>query len=215
MRHGALPPNPERRFVGQQDIALSEKGRAQAASWRSRLCRIPFAAVVGSDLSRCLDTAELATDTRLTPLIREPAFREIRLGEWEGLTPGEVEACFPGAYAERKKDMAGFRPAGGESFRDLAARVLPAFDAHVRAFRGRPLLIVAHAGVNRVILARAMALPLSDLQDIPQPYACCTLCPPLVRAPGKTARGKGGPEAVYNGSERGYVDGATTFPRAK
>jgi probable phosphoglycerate mutase len=176
MRHGALPPNPERRFVGQRDIALSAAGRAQAASWRPRLRDIPFAAIVVSDLSRCLDTAKLAASA--PPLIREPAFREIRLGAWEGLTPPEVEKRFPGSYAARKKDIGNFRPEGGESFRDLAARTLPAFDAHARAFHGRPLLIVAHAGVNRVILARAMALPLRYLLDIPQPYACCTLCPP-------------------------------------
>lgn len=29
MRHGALPPNPERRFVGAKDLPLSEAGRAQ------------------------------------------------------------------------------------------------------------------------------------------------------------------------------------------
>ena len=29
MRHGSLPPNPERRFVGARDIALTEAGREQ------------------------------------------------------------------------------------------------------------------------------------------------------------------------------------------
>ena len=173
MRHGALPPNPERRFVGQRDIALSERGRRQARTWQRRLADIPFAAIVSSDLFRCVETAQLVKEEREIPLIQEPAFREISLGRWEGLTPDEVEERFPGAYAERGRDMARFRPEGGESFADLASRVLPAFDSLAVHYAGQPLLIVAHAGVNRAILANRMALPLQNIPDIPQPYACC------------------------------------------
>ena len=172
MRHGALPPNPARRFVGQQDVALSDLGRQQALLWRQRLVDIPFAAIVSSDLSRSLDTARLVRGERDIPLIQESAFREISLGTWEGLTPHEVEERFPGAYAERGKDIAHFRPEGGESFADLACRVLPAFDKLTSRYAGQPLLIVGHAGVNRVIIAHWRAIPLGNIFDIPQPYAC-------------------------------------------
>ena len=177
IRHGALPPNPERRFVGQQDTPLSEFGRRQALSWRQRLRDLPFAALVSSDLVRCVETALLIKGERDLPLVREPAFREISLGAWEGLTPAEVEERFPGAYAARGKDMARFRPEGGESFADAAARVLPAFDALLARYAGQPLLIVGHMGSNRIILARCLALPLQNVLDIPQPYACCTALP--------------------------------------
>ena len=33
LRHGELPPNPQRRFVGQRDLPLSAVGRAQARRW--------------------------------------------------------------------------------------------------------------------------------------------------------------------------------------
>ena len=176
MRHGALSTDPKRRFTGQRDIPLSEAGRRQAAGWRYRLADIPFAAVVSSDLSRCMDTARIVRGERDIPLVAEPALREISLGAWEGLNPTEVEQRFPGAYAARGADLAHFRPEGGESFADLATRVLTAFDVLTRRYTA-PVLVVAHAGVNRIILARAMALPLHRLLDIPQPYACCTLCP--------------------------------------
>lgn len=173
MRHGALPLNPERRFVGQQDIPLSELGREQARSWRRRLLDTPLAAIVCSDLARCVETARLVRGDRDILLLREPAFREISLGAWQGLTPQEVEDRFPGAYAERGRDLACFRPEGGESFADLAERVLPAFAEWIREYAGRSLLIVGHAGVNRVIIAHGMALPLHNALSIPQPYACC------------------------------------------
>lgn len=171
MRHGVLPPNPERRFVGQRDIPLAEAGRGQALAWRHRLADIPFTAIVSSDLSRCVETAHRVRGERGIPHVLEPAFREISLGNWEGLTRGDVEERFPGAYEERGRHLDVFRPEGGESFADLEMRVLPAFEAWA-AFP-RPLLIVAHGGVNRVILARIMAVPLRDVMDIPQPYGCC------------------------------------------
>jgi len=174
MRHGALPPNPERRFVGQRDISLSELGRRQALAWKQRLADLPFAAIVSSDLLRCMETAQLVQGERGIPLVQEPAFREIALGAWEGLTPAEVEERFPGAYAERGRDMAHFRPEGGESFVDLSSRVLPALGELAARYAGQPLLIISHAGSIRVIIAHCLALPLHNVLDIPQPYACCT-----------------------------------------
>lgn len=174
MRHGALIPRPDHCFVGQSDIPLSELGRRQALSWRGRLKGIHFAAIVSSDLARCIETAQLVKGESDIPLVLETAFREISLGAWEGLTNGEVEKRFPGLYAARGKDMANFRPQGGESFSDLALRVLPAFDNMIARYAGQPLLIVGHAGSNRVIIAHYLAISLQNVLDIPQPYAGCT-----------------------------------------
>ncbi len=175
MRHGAVPKEMTRRLYGRLDVPLSDFGRRQAASWRDRLAHLSFAAVITSPLSRSRETAQLATAGRDLPRIVEPAFQEIHLGAWEGLTVDEVEELF-GIRIPPRRITADGRPEGGESFSDLAARVLPAFDAYATRFAGRPLLIVAHGAVNRVILARALALPLEHIMEIPQPYACCTLC---------------------------------------
>lgn len=178
MRHGALPDNPQRRFIGQQDVMLSERGRAQARAWHERLRHAPLARIVCSDLARCVETANIVRGGRRIPLATEPGLREICLGAWEGLTPAEVEERHPGAYAARGRDMARFQPEGGESFARLAERALPVFARWLNvALGGEPVLVVAHAGVNRVILAHILAMPLQDLMRIPQPYACCTEIP--------------------------------------
>ena len=103
------------------------------------------------------------------------AFREINLGTWEGLSVTEVQARYPGAYEARGLDLARFRPEGGESFSDVAARAWPALlalaqESEKAAAAQKPMLVVAHAGVNRVLLARAAGLPLDELLSIPQPY---------------------------------------------
>jgi probable phosphoglycerate mutase len=70
--------------------------------------------------------------------------------------------------------MAGYRPPGGESFADLSDRVLPAFERVVRESEG-DLLIVGHAGVNRVILSRLLGMPLAHLFRLGQGYGCLNI----------------------------------------
>ena len=171
MRHGTLD-NPDRRFIGSQDVPLSARGRLEALFWRREWQDVPFAGAVCSDLSRCRETVGLVLGDCACPVFLEPRFREISLGAWEGLTRQDVERRFPGAFARRGADFAHFRPDGGESFADLAARVVPAFAAWQTHFGERPFLLVAHAGVLRVLLARFMALPLARVLEIPVPYGC-------------------------------------------
>ncbi len=174
LRHGALPPNPQRRFVGQRDLPLTPLGRRQIAAQAEALAATPLQRILCSSLQRCRDSAGIVGRLHPdAPVVPMDAFREISLGQWEGLTPAEVEERFPGAYAERGRRPADYRPPGGESFRMLARRVLPALrDALTPAPQGN-VLLAAHGGVNRVILSYALALPLGRLFDIPQPYAAC------------------------------------------
>jgi probable phosphoglycerate mutase len=177
-RHGALAPNPERRFIGVSDLPLSDAGRKQIRA----LARNPAdtignpAAIFCSDLARSRESAAvLAAALKNVPLHIEPGLREIDLGRWEMLSPAEVRLAFPGQYEARGLSPASFRPAGGESFCDLRERVLA---AHARMRARYPealLLMVGHAGVNRTLIAEYLALPLADLFSIPQPYACLSL----------------------------------------
>ncbi len=175
LRHGTLLPNPERRFVGQRDIPLSEEGRRQAHLRRKELFALPLKEVWTSDLSRCREMTAIILNGKSVPVHAEPAFREIHLGRWEGLTKAEVETEFPGAVKERGKDFWNVAPQGGESFAMLARRVLPALLCRLRTLKSdEQALLVAHSGVNRIVLMQYMALNMQDLFSIPQSYAACT-----------------------------------------
>ena len=98
VRHGSLPPNPERRMVGARDIPLSDAGRAQIRAMARQF--VPelvqgagqgvvqgVGAVICSDLDRCRETAALllenmpeASQQGRPPLHLEPGLREICLG---------------------------------------------------------------------------------------------------------------------------------------
>lgn len=192
-RHGELPQVSPRRFVGQSDIALSEEGRRQALYWGGALARVPFALAVSSDLSRCLETARIILHGRDVPLGEEPRWREIGLGAWEGLTVARVRERFPGHYEARGRDLAGFRPDGGESFADVQARAMTALlelvsglglarEAGGAAGAGQEgdggraeVLAVAHGGVNRALLCGLLGMPLGNLFRLDQDYGCLNL----------------------------------------
>lgn len=172
VRHGAirLPPGG-RRFIGQSDVPLSEEGLRQANRLAETLRHLDFSAVYCSDLIRCVETARILAEPHGIVPIESPSFREIFLGRWEGLTFEEVSTQYPEEFKARGIDIANHRPPQGESFMDCASRVIPAFFDALHAAEGN-ILVVGHAGVNRILLCRATGAPLERLFDFQQDYGC-------------------------------------------
>jgi probable phosphoglycerate mutase len=175
MRHGRPRGDGAKRFLGQTDVPLDKHGRRQAGWWCECLRRIPFSRIVSSDLARARESAEIiagnANRRRVEPLA---ALREIRLGDWENRTFEEIRQAYPAQWQARGRDPEGFRPAGGESFGDLRRRVTPVVYAMLAADSG-PLLVVAHAGVNRVILCDILGISLRRMFLLAQDHGCLNL----------------------------------------
>ena len=152
------------------DPDLSPSGVRQAEELGRALRRFPIRAVFSSDLRRAVRTADVIARGRDCRPETVTDLREIALGEWEGMTFSEVRARYPEEYHRRGQDLAGYRTPGGESFADLQQRVLPAFTSAVER-AGGDLVIVAHAGVNRVILCHLLRRPLQELFSIPADHA--------------------------------------------
>ena len=167
LRHGETEGQGGGRLLGQADVPLSETGLRQARWWREEFARMPFERCCCSDLARARRTAEIVAESMSCAVEVLPELREIHLGEWEGLTRAEICARFPGQWEERGRNLAGYRPAGGESFEDLSARVVPAFERIRRGLPGNAL-IVSHAGVNRIILCHVLGMPLRHLFRLEQ-----------------------------------------------
>lgn len=114
-----------------------------------------------------METARIIAADHCTDVTPQAELREILLGKWDGMTFRRVKERWPDAFQKRGEDMAGFRPPGGESFLDLQQRVIPAFEQLVNQ-TGKRILIVAHAGVNRIILCHLLGMPLENLFRITQ-----------------------------------------------
>jgi probable phosphoglycerate mutase len=149
LRHGPTDWNAARRIQGRSDRPLSAAGRVAVRRWR-----LPDACVgydwTTSPLLRARETAALMGhgDARV-----EPALIETDWGRWEGRTLAELRERHGAEMAEMEARGLDFRPPGGESPRDVQARLAPWLRRVAAA--GRPCVAVCHKGVIRALAALA------------------------------------------------------------
>ncbi len=175
VRHGQVADGHTHRYHGHNDIGLSPQGVRQLERLAADLAAVPLAAVYASDLTRSREGAEIICRGRSLSPVAVPEFREIHFGIWEGLTFSEIAALYPKELEARFNDLAAYRIPGGESLLDVKARVLPKLREVLARHEGQALALVAHAGVNRVILSEALGLPLAHLFRLEQSYGCLNI----------------------------------------
>ncbi|MGD1067109.1 MAG: histidine phosphatase family protein [Vulcanimicrobiaceae bacterium] len=166
VRHGRTAWNAERRFQGHSDIPLDDEGRAQARGLAALLREDPIDVAVSSDLSRAVETARIVLGDRAVRLRLDPAWREMQLGDWEGLTWEQILAANPDLVDMKEMTPRTYAARGGESFDDLCVRIAGAV-AGVQAQTppNGTALVATHAGVLhallRVLLGEAESKALS------------------------------------------------------
>ena len=160
VRHGETDWNVEGRLQGQRDIPLNANGRAQARRNGEAIAgAIPEAArfdFVASPLWRARETMEIARASMgLDPKTYEVDARliEITFGELEGFTYQDIESREPGWLRTRDANKWEFLPPGGESYKMLSDRIIAWLETVAR-----PLVVVAHGGVGRVLRAHLLGL---------------------------------------------------------
>lgn len=169
VRHGHIDTGSEKRYIGQTNLPLDALGLEQAHALSEYFQSIALDAVFSSPLMRCVQTTHM-----ITPFYHEvEAFREINMGTWENMPLREIKARDPQGFEERGRNIEHFAPPKAESFGMLSKRVLAAFHTLTQNYHGT-VLIVAHAGVNRVILRELLGIAFEDIFSIDQPYASVT-----------------------------------------
>ena len=145
IRHGMTDWNEAALIQGRTDRPLSAAGRAEVERWT-----VPHgwsqARCLSSPLIRALETARLLG---LSPMA-EPRLIEMSWGVWEGQSLAALRAAHGGDMAENEKRGLDFRPPGGESPRDVQARLRP-----LLAELTGPTIAVTHKGVLRALYALA------------------------------------------------------------
>ncbi|PWB51672.1 MAG: histidine phosphatase family protein, partial [Nitrosomonadales bacterium] len=157
------------RFRGHTDDPLSETG------WKQMRAAVQggslWQTVVSSPLLRCAGfAAELAAGAGI-PLETDERLREIGFGAWEGRSPEELMQDDPGCVDRLWRDPAGFTPPGGEGLAAFAARVAEGWNDLLLRHAGKHILVVAHGGVNRVILCQALQIPVHNMFCLDVPHA--------------------------------------------
>jgi len=167
LRHGELKGGI--RYRGNTEAALTNGGRAAMnAVWHRLDGNIDM--IVSSPLSRCREPAENWARQAGIPCRIEPDIREMEYGAWEGLSKQEIEARFPGMLPRWRENPVGMQIPEAERIEDFAQRVTRAWETLVDESAGKHMLVVAHSGSLRVILAHVLGAPLASTRRFAMSY---------------------------------------------
>ncbi len=129
-----------------------------------------LSAIYCSDLSRAIRSAGLIAGPHgLEPVI-VPALRERSFGIWEGMSFADIKERYPGEFESWASDPVNHSPIEGETTVEVRDRAVPAMDGILRRHNGENIAVVAHGGINRIILCHILGIPLENIFRIEQDF---------------------------------------------
>ena len=173
IRHAEPEASVHGRVYGALDVALSKRGLHDAKKLASAVRGLALDAVYASPLRRAVETAIPLARERGLELTLHEGLREVDFGELEGRTYEEIGEDHADLFRAWATNPSAIRFPGGEDYVGLKARVLTAVE-EIRE-RTTSAAIVAHGGVNRVVLADALGLPDDAIFRLDQPYCALSV----------------------------------------
>jgi broad specificity phosphatase PhoE len=175
IRHGESTWNAERRWQGAMDPPLSAAGREQADRLASALQAIPLSVVYCSPLQRAKDTAVVIAAAHALSVEPVSDLREIAFGEWESLGDEEVVQRFGSLRQQwfRRPDQT--QIPGAESLAHGRGRAMAAMRGIVGRHLDDQVAVVAHGGMNKLILLTLLEAPLASFWRLAQSNACINI----------------------------------------
>ncbi len=130
---------------GSSDLAVANDELARVSN--SLSTTLPqTAALFSSPLRRC---AELAARLNYPSLQVDDRLAEMHFGTWEMFSWDEIPRAEIDAWTA---DLIHYRPGGGESVLQMAARVA-AFYVHLQSLADDEVIVICHAGTIRLLTA--------------------------------------------------------------
>jgi broad specificity phosphatase PhoE len=147
IRHGETEANKNRVMAGSLDSPLTHLGRQQADQARVIVEQLSVKPkrIIHSHLSRARDTAMIINMNLGLPIMEDPDFAEIHVGELEGRTWDECHHYL----GHGGRDW--IDAPGGETFKGFMNRIMRAKQKVLEAQSHGPVLIVSHGGVFRAV----------------------------------------------------------------
>lgn len=153
IRHGESEANKAKVFAGQSNPVLTEKGKLQAelmCEWL--ISHYDIKHIYSSDLMRAYETA-LAISTKLKKdITKNPAFREIYAGNWQGKEYTLIMEKYPEEYGVWLENLGQAHPPKGESVKELGQRVVREVLNLAKKHKDETIVIVTHATPIRMLM---------------------------------------------------------------
>lgn len=166
VRHATAEGNG--RFQGQRDVSLTAASRRELRLLCEKCSMHSVRAVYSSDLRRACQTADVVARRFGLEVQVRPELREMRFGQWEGLSWNQIARRFPRLASSWIERFPHQTIPGAEPLQQFRKRVAAGIGDIVAANRGRCALAVTHAGVIRFILGRVLGLPSRNLFRLAQ-----------------------------------------------
>jgi alpha-ribazole phosphatase len=189
IRHGETEGGEIRRYKGTIDVPLSEKGVRQMEqvsryihqntvynqNSEYRIRGTELSAVYCSDLSRAIRSAEIVAEPHSLKPIIVAFLRERNFGLWEGMSFDEIREKYPLEFDTWADNPLKFSPMEGESTLAMRDRVIQTMNEIMENHNMENIAIVAHGGVNRIILCHFLGIPLENIFRIEQDYGALNI----------------------------------------
>lgn len=167
VRHGETQWNQVQRLQGASQTQLTTRGQWQARQIAARLRRMQVDTVISSPLQRCKDTATPIAKSGHHPLYLDAALAEMHFGCWEGKTFDEIAAEHPEQFALWRQHPDQMRAStDAETVPEVWARVAGLLDELLAQGDDKCHVLVTHTVPAKLIIASAIALPLSNIHAI-------------------------------------------------
>lgn len=154
VRHGESVANKEGVFSGRIDVALTEKGFAQAQKAGEKLKDRGISKIYASPLQRAHNTAKEINKFLKKEILINKDLMEMSFGEWEGKKHSEVISIDERILNFDAEENFKYSPKGGESIIDVYCRTSKVYEAIVKNAKDDDnILIVAHGGVINALMS--------------------------------------------------------------
>jgi broad specificity phosphatase PhoE len=172
-RHGHVDGIKPERFRGREPLALTARGRAEAAAVAKRIAgAFRPSQIYTSPMGRSIETATAIAKACGIAAKTCDDLNDIDYGAWQFKPFAEAKAQNPQLFAAWFATPHLVRFPNGEALQDLAARVANAVRMVLARHPEETIVLVGHDSVNRALLLQFLDLPLSAYWRLAQEPCC-------------------------------------------
>jgi probable phosphoglycerate mutase len=164
VRHGVTAQTGPLLSGRKPGIALSEHGVEQAEAAAARLSKLAITKVYASPIERTTQTAECIAQRLGLPVTPLDGVIEADYGEWTGGKIADLAKTEEWKVVQVAPSRARFP--GGESIREMQARMVGAIDALVTQHAHETIVVVSHADPIKSAIAHYTGMHLDMFQRV-------------------------------------------------
>jgi 2,3-bisphosphoglycerate-dependent phosphoglycerate mutase len=171
VRHGESEWNTLGLWTGWRDVALTEKGHAEARQAAEALDGIKLDVAYTSKLQRARQTLDDVTATlgiRDLPVIEDAALNERDYGDLTAKNKWDVQKEYGEEQFLKWRRSWDYPVPGGETLKDVYARVAPYYDQRILPDlkAGKNVIVAAHGNSLRALVKHLENIPDDEIASL-------------------------------------------------